>query len=157
VEIDSHKQDREHVPTLSIEATLFDNSGLSNSIDADLSYANAVNLKPKPKPTRSPCRGSHGYVLGGKIENPKLWSSEHVRDIITPGKFYYQTLLLQFNCIKAMSFNYSSSCNSPTYTRLLFSLKMPMGSLLTVSHAKWAFVMWSWHTSKCLSMDVLLY
>jgi len=95
VEIDSHKQDREHVPTLSIEATLFDNSGLSNSIDADLSSANAVNLKPKPKPTRGPFPGFHGYVLGGKIENPKLWSSEHVRDI-TQGKFYCQTLLLQF-------------------------------------------------------------
>jgi len=77
VEIDSHKQDQEHVPTLSIEATLIDNSGLSNSIDADLSSANAVNLKPKPKRTRSPCLGFHGYVLGGKIENPKLWSSEH--------------------------------------------------------------------------------
>lgn len=100
MDIDSHKQDREHVPTLSIEAALFDNSGLSNSIDADLSYANAVNLKPKPKSTRS--LGFHGYVLGGKIENPKLWSSEHVRDI-TPRKFCCQTLLLQFNCIKAMS------------------------------------------------------
>lgn len=101
MEIDSHKQDQEHVPTLSIEATLIDNSGLSNSIDADLSSANAVNLKPKPKRTRSPCLGFHGYVLGGKIDNPKLWSSEHVRDIMQ-GKFYYQTLLLQFNCIKAV-------------------------------------------------------
>ncbi|XP_025816492.1 uncharacterized protein LOC112893400 isoform X2 [Panicum hallii] len=77
VEIDSHKQDWEHVSTLSIEAALYDNSGLSNSLDADLSSANVVNLKPKPKPTRSPCLGFHGYVLGGKIENPKLWSSEH--------------------------------------------------------------------------------
>jgi beta-galactosidase len=92
VEIDSHKKDREHVPTLSIEATLFDNSGLSISIDAGLSYANAVNLKPKPNPTGSPCRGFHGYVLGGKIENPKLWSSEHVRDIITPGYCYSSTV-----------------------------------------------------------------
>jgi len=82
VEIDSHKQDREHVSTLSIEAALYDNCGLSDSLDADLSSANVVNLKPKPKATRRHCLGFHGYVLGGKIENPKLWSSEHVRNLI---------------------------------------------------------------------------
>nr|CAB3479457.1 unnamed protein product [Digitaria exilis] len=77
VEIDSHKQDQEHVSTLSIEAALYDNSRLSNSLDADLSSVNVINLKPKPKQTGSPCHGFHGYILGGKIENPKLWSSEH--------------------------------------------------------------------------------
>ena len=82
MEIDSHKQDREHVSTLSIEAALYDNCGLSDSLDADLSSANVVNLKPKPKATRRHCLGFHGYVLGGKIENPKLWSSEHVRNLI---------------------------------------------------------------------------
>ncbi|XP_062208106.1 uncharacterized protein LOC133909612 isoform X2 [Phragmites australis] len=77
VEIDSHKQDREQISTLSIEATLYDNSGLSEGSDADLSSANVVDLKPKPKPIPNPCLGFRGYVLAGKIENPKLWSSEH--------------------------------------------------------------------------------
>ncbi|TVU36820.1 hypothetical protein EJB05_18769 [Eragrostis curvula] len=76
VEIDSHKQDREHVSTLSVEATLYDNSVLSDGFDANYLSANAVNLELKPKSVRS-CLGFHGYVLGGKIENPKLWSSEH--------------------------------------------------------------------------------
>lgn len=93
VEIDSHKQDQEHVSTLSIEAALYDNSRLSNSLNADLSSANVINLKPKPKQTGSPCHGFHGYILGGKIENPKLWSSEHVRNLIQ-GKFYPQAVPL---------------------------------------------------------------
>lgn len=103
MEIDSQKQDQEHVSTLSIEAALYDNSRLSNSLDADLSSANMINLKPKPKPTRSPCRGFHGYVLAGKIENPKLWSSEHVRNLIQ-GKLYHQTVPLYFQLYKAMFF-----------------------------------------------------
>ncbi|KAF7040301.1 hypothetical protein CFC21_050210 [Triticum aestivum] len=76
VEIDSHKQDREHIPTLSIEATLFDNSESSDDLNSDMSAANIVNLKTKPEPKGGPCHGFHGYVLGGKVENPKLWSSE---------------------------------------------------------------------------------
>jgi beta-galactosidase len=88
VEIDSNKQDREHVPTFSIEATIFDNS--------DMSVANVVNLKSKPNPKGGPCHGFHGYVLGGKMQNPKLWSSEKVRDLIL-GKFH-KMLLLQLNC-----------------------------------------------------------
>lgn len=135
MEIDSHKQDREQISTLSIEATLYDNSGLSEGSDADLSSANVVDLKPKPKPIPNPCLGFRGYVLAGKIENPKLWSSEHVRGLIQ-GKFYCQTLLLQLNCFKLCPFNYFSFSNSPTYTLLLSSLKMPMGSLLSVNHAK---------------------
>lgn len=81
MEIDSHKQDREHISTLSIEATLFDNS------NSDMSAANVVDLKTKPKPEGGPCHGFHGYVLGGKVENPKLWSSEEVRNLILR-KFY---------------------------------------------------------------------
>jgi hypothetical protein len=94
VKIDSQKQDREHVSTLSIEAALYDNSGSSNSLDGDLSFANVVNLKPKPKPSRGPCLGFRGYILGGKIENPNLWSSEHVRNLIQ-GNFYCRTILLK--------------------------------------------------------------
>ena len=87
MEIDSHKQDREHIPTLSIEATLFDNSESSDDLNSDMSATNVVNLKTKPKPKGGPCHGFHGYVLGGKVENPKLWSSEKVRNLIL-GKFY---------------------------------------------------------------------
>ncbi|XP_051228311.1 uncharacterized protein [Lolium perenne] len=76
VEIDSNKQDREHVPTFSIEATIFDNSGPSDGLNSDMSAANVVNLKSKPNPKGGPCHGFHGYVLGGKMENPKLWSGE---------------------------------------------------------------------------------
>jgi beta-galactosidase len=96
VEIDSNKQDREHVPTFSIEATIFDNSGPSDGLNSDMSAANVVNLKSKPNPKGGPCHGFHGYVLGGKMENPKLWSSEKVRDLIL-GKFH-KMLLLQLNC-----------------------------------------------------------
>ncbi|GJM91868.1 hypothetical protein PR202_ga08286 [Eleusine coracana subsp. coracana] len=77
VEIDLHKDDRKHISTLSVEATLYDNSGLSDGFNADHLSAIVVNLKPKTKSV-SRCFGFHGYVLGGKIENPKLWSSEHV-------------------------------------------------------------------------------
>ncbi|KAM0834535.1 hypothetical protein ACQ4PT_063560 [Festuca glaucescens] len=76
VEIDSNKQDREHIPTFSIEATIFDNSGPSDGLNSDMSVANVVNLKSKPNPKGGPCHGFHGYVLGGKMQNPKLWSSE---------------------------------------------------------------------------------
>ncbi|KAK3163026.1 hypothetical protein QOZ80_1BG0096690 [Eleusine coracana subsp. coracana] len=76
VEIDSHKEDRKHISTLSVEATLYDNSGLSDGFNADHLSAFVVNLKPKTKSVIR-CFGFHGYVLGGKIENPKLWSSEH--------------------------------------------------------------------------------
>ncbi|KAG8053927.1 hypothetical protein GUJ93_ZPchr0001g29589 [Zizania palustris] len=77
VEIVSQKQDRERVPTLSIEATLYDNYGPFDGLSSDLSAANVVNLKLKPASKPRHCLGFHGYVLGGKIENPKLWSSEH--------------------------------------------------------------------------------
>jgi beta-galactosidase len=89
VEIDSHKEDWEHVSTLSIEAILYDNSGPSDVFNAGHLSAVAVNLKPKTKSV-SRCFGFHGYVLGGKIENPKLWSSEHVRGP-TSWKFYCET------------------------------------------------------------------
>lgn len=81
MEIDSHKQDREHVSSLSIEATLYDDSRQSGGLNSDMSSANVVNLKAKPNPKGGPCHGFHGYVLGGKMENPKLWSSEKVRDL----------------------------------------------------------------------------
>jgi beta-galactosidase len=87
VEIDSCKQDREHVPSLSIEATLFDNYGPYDGFNSDMSAANVVNLKAKPNPKGGPCHGFHGYVLGGKMDNPKLWSSEKVRDLVI-GKFH---------------------------------------------------------------------
>ncbi|KAB8085246.1 hypothetical protein EE612_008019 [Oryza sativa] len=77
VEIDSQKQDREHVSTLSIEATLYDNYGPADVLTSDMSAASVANLKLKPASRPKHCYGFHGYVLGGKVENPKLWSSEH--------------------------------------------------------------------------------
>jgi beta-galactosidase len=87
VEIDSQKQDREHVSTLSIEATLYDNYGPADVLTSDMSAASVANLKLKPASRPKHCYGFHGYVLGGKVENPKLWSSEHVRDLIQ-GKYH---------------------------------------------------------------------
>lgn len=97
MEIDSHKEDQEHVSTLSLEARLYDNSGLSDGFSADQLSSIVVNLKPKTKSV-SRCFGFHGYILGGKIESPKLWSSEHVRGL-TREKFYCGVLFLQFNYI----------------------------------------------------------
>ena len=63
-----------------IEASLFDTNGWYESDScADLILSKVDNLKLNVKST--PLRGFHGYLLGGKLDAPKLWSAEQVRKL----------------------------------------------------------------------------
>lgn len=68
-----------NLASLIIEATLYDNAGWCNSGDnsgkMDLTSYDVVHMKLKSQPPGS--LGFHGYHLVGKLERPRLWSSEH--------------------------------------------------------------------------------
>lgn len=68
-----------------MEATLYDNTGWyacgNNEGKVDLSSYDALHLN-----LRSPSigiDGFHCYIFEGKLERPKLWSSENVRNFDT--------------------------------------------------------------------------
>lgn len=63
----------------SVEADVFD-TGRSYDSDEniDLLSCNVAHLKLNPPSKAS--LGFHGYVLVGKLERPKLWSAERVRN-----------------------------------------------------------------------------
>ncbi|KAJ3676245.1 hypothetical protein LUZ60_003657 [Juncus effusus] len=73
VKLDAPKEYLGDVSSVSIEALLYDTSNELNSND-DLISSSLVNFKIKPAPARS--FGFHGHRLEGKMERPKLWSSE---------------------------------------------------------------------------------
>lgn len=90
-----------------MEATLYDNSGWSTSgkdnEELDLSSYDVLHLNLRPPPTGT--LGSHFYLLEGKLEKPRLWSSEHVRHLnIHKSK---QFILMQNMTIYDLSFYYS--------------------------------------------------
>ncbi|XLT06049.1 hypothetical protein HN51_044798 [Arachis hypogaea] len=60
----------------SIEAALYDSgSWYTSNGNPDLLSSNVVDLKFQP--SSAPTLGFHGYVFGGKLQAPKLWSAEH--------------------------------------------------------------------------------
>lgn len=64
-----------------LEAILFDNRTWDNHEgQADLLSSNVANVKLTLLSATT--LGFHGYVLGGRLEKPKLWSAEHVRKIL---------------------------------------------------------------------------
>lgn len=65
-----------------IEAALFD-SGSWNTSDGnpDLLSSNVTDIKFQP--STAPL-GFHGYMLVGKLQSPKLWSAEQVRNFNHP-------------------------------------------------------------------------
>lgn len=71
-----------NLANFTIEASLYDNTGYSygdvNGV-FDLNPYKVVHMVVK-----SPAvdiHGFHGYLLAGKFNEPKLWSSEHVSNI----------------------------------------------------------------------------
>ncbi|OAY82049.1 Beta-galactosidase [Ananas comosus] len=79
VKIDGPKDSPEDVSSILIEASLYDNEGwhdcATNEGKVDLTSFNVANMELKSPPAGS--LGFHGYHLSGKLEGPKLWSSEH--------------------------------------------------------------------------------
>ncbi|XP_074592645.1 uncharacterized protein LOC141848510 [Curcuma longa] len=67
------------LPNITMEATLYDNSGWSttgkDNEKLDLSSYDVLHLNLRPPPTGT--LGSHFYLLEGKLDKPRLWSSEH--------------------------------------------------------------------------------
>lgn len=62
-----------------IEAALYDTGSWYNfDGHADLLGSHVANIKLSPSTTRL---GFHGYVLGGRLESPRLWSAEQVREL----------------------------------------------------------------------------
>lgn len=62
-----------------IEAALYDTGSWYNCDgNADLLSSNVANIKLNPSTTSL---GFHGYVLVGRIEMPRLWSAEQVREL----------------------------------------------------------------------------
>ncbi|WOK99094.1 hypothetical protein Cni_G07806 [Canna indica] len=68
-----------NLSSLTMEATLYDSSGWSasgtNDEKVDISSYDVLHLNLRPSPTGSLV--PHFYTLEGKLERPKLWSSEH--------------------------------------------------------------------------------
>ncbi|XP_072993143.1 uncharacterized protein [Typha latifolia] len=78
VKIDALKDSFEDVSSISIEASLYDNAGWYDAATnecKDMNSFKVVNMKLKSPPTGS--LGFQGIQLEGKLERPKLWSSEH--------------------------------------------------------------------------------
>lgn len=73
-----------NLSSLTMEATLYDNAGWCNGGDnsrkMDLTSYDVVHMKLKSQ--HAGRVGFHGYHLEGKLERPRLWSSEHVRNLI---------------------------------------------------------------------------
>lgn len=66
-----------------LEAVLFDTGNWNNHEGlADLLSSNVANVKLSLLSTTTTALGFHGYVLGGRLEKPKLWSAEQVMKII---------------------------------------------------------------------------
>lgn len=67
-----------------IEAALFDSgSWYSSDGNPDLLSSNVADLTFQPDLTFQQSTaplGFYGYVLVGKLQSPKLWSAEHVRN-----------------------------------------------------------------------------
>ena len=63
----------------SIEAALYDSgSWYTSNGNPDLLSSNVADLKLQP--SSAPPLGFHGYVLVGRLQSPKLWSAEQVRN-----------------------------------------------------------------------------
>jgi len=84
VKIDGLNENSEDVDvsSLAMEATLYDNTRWiscgANEGNMDMMPNAVAHMKLKPPPTWP--LGFHGYQLEGKLDRPKLWSSEHVRN-----------------------------------------------------------------------------
>jgi beta-galactosidase len=62
-----------------IEAALYDTGSWYNFDGyADLLASNVANIKLNPS---TASLGFHGYVLDGRLEMPRLWSAEQVREL----------------------------------------------------------------------------
>lgn len=63
-----------------IEAEIYDTASWYDQEGyMDLLSSKAANIRLNPSPTR--LLGFHGYVLSGKLETPRLWSAEQVRNL----------------------------------------------------------------------------
>jgi len=62
---------------------LFDSgSWYTSDGNPDLLSSNVADIKLQPSSTPAPILGFHGYLLTGKLQSPKLWSAEKVRNFI---------------------------------------------------------------------------
>lgn len=79
VKIDNslEKRKRDFLNDFKLEAVLFDTGNWNNHEGlADLLSSNVANVKLSLLSTTTTALGFHGYVLGGRLEKPKLWSAE---------------------------------------------------------------------------------
>ena len=71
-----------------IEAALYDNgNGYDDAEVVDLLSTKVAHLEPCPSSDAS--LGFHGYLLAGKLQMPKLWSAEHVRNLVLFGLYFF--------------------------------------------------------------------
>lgn len=98
-----------------LEAVLFDNGTLDNHEGiADVLSSNVASVKLSLLSATT--LGFHGYVLGGRMEKPKLWSAEQVLKILNN-----LLLSLLFLCHCLLIFNlFFLLANSHISTLLLF-------------------------------------
>lgn len=81
VKIDGLKENFEDIDVsiFTMEAMLYDNerlpSCIANEGNVDMTSYAVAHMKYKLPPAEQ--RGFHGYHLEGKLDNPRLWSSEH--------------------------------------------------------------------------------
>lgn len=76
-----------------IEAALFDTGGLDgtdNMISTDVAHLELFKYT-------GPVLGFHGYLLVGKLQMPKLWSAEQVRNLSQIQKFIFCLLIQQLS------------------------------------------------------------
>lgn len=97
MEIDSSKETSKDsiLANFVIEAGLYDTGSWYNSdgcIDLLSSNMTSIQLNPSTASVEFP-----GYVLVGKLEVPRLWSAEQVRNL---GTFIYQIYILIHGLIK---------------------------------------------------------
>ncbi|XP_078178746.1 glycoside hydrolase family 2 protein isoform X1 [Carex rostrata] len=76
VELDAPKEYAGDVSSVAIEALLYESTTLSDKLASEINSVppSVVDMKIKPEPPGA--YGFPGHWLEGKLENPKLWSSE---------------------------------------------------------------------------------
>lgn len=89
---------------MAIEALLYENTTLSDKLASEINSVppSVVDMKIKPEPPGA--YGFPGHWLEGKLENPKLWSSEQVcKKISYTGKLQNGWLNVSVNIINSVA------------------------------------------------------